>query len=234
MTKALYRKAIAYLRVSTDEQADKGLGLEAQRTAIEAAATNLSVRIVSWHSDEGLSGALDIESRPGLRAAVDSLRRGWVLLIAESSRLARDPDIAGEVRMQVRRKRAVILSAKATENGGNDAVGIMTRRMTDLIAEQYRLAVRERTQAAMDAKQARGERRSRFAPFGFRFTSDDRVVPDQHEQEAIRLMHELRGQGLSFRDIASIAARRGFLGRNGRPLSHGVVRKALLVRARAA
>ena len=82
--------------------------------------------------------------------------------------------------------------------------------------------------------QAGQGRRSRFAPFGFRFTSDDRVVPDQHEQEAIRLMHELRGQGLSFRDIASIAARRGFLGRNGRPLSHGVVRKALLVRARAA
>ena len=129
MTATLYRKAVAYLRVSTDEQADKGLGLEAQRTAIEAAATGLGVRIVSWHSDEGLSGALDIEARPGLRAAVDSLRRGWVLLIAESSRLARDPDIAGEVRMQVRRKRAAILSSKTTENGGDDAVGMMTRRM---------------------------------------------------------------------------------------------------------
>ncbi len=34
--------------------------------------------------------------------------------------------------------------------------------------------------------------------------------------------------------IAAIAARRGFVGRNGRPLSHGVVRKALLVRAAAA
>ncbi len=234
MTTTLYRKAVAYLRVSTDEQADKGLGMEAQRAAIESAAADLSVHIVSWHSDEGLSGALDIESRPGLRAAVDSLRRGWVLLIAESSRLARDPDIAGEVRMQVRRKRATILSAKTTENGGDDAVGTMTRRMTDLIAEQYRLAVRERTQAAMDAKQARGERRSRFAPFGFRFTSDDHVVPDEHEQAAIQLMHELRGQGLSYRDIAAIAARRGFVGRNSRPLSHGVVRKALLVRAAAA
>ena len=156
MTTTLYRKAIAYLRVSTDEQADSGLGLEAQRAAIQAAADELGVQIISWHSDEGLSGALDIESRPGLQAAVNSLKRGWVMLVAEISRLARDPDVAGEVRMRVRRKRAEILSAKSAENGSDDAVGTMTRRMTDLVAEQYRLAIRERTRAAMDAKQARG------------------------------------------------------------------------------
>ena len=60
------------------------------------------------------------------------------------------------------------------------------------------------------------------------------MVPDEHEQEAIRLMHELRVQGRSLRDVATVLARRGYVGRSGRPLSHGVVRRALLVRAAAA
>ena len=130
MTTTQYRNAVAYLRVSTDEQADKGLGLETQRTAIEAAAGDLGVRIVSWHSDEGLSGALDIESRPRLRAAVTSLRRGWVLLIAENSRLARDPEIAGEVRMQVRRNTgsAQPLSGPASFTSGFTSVCRVTTR----------------------------------------------------------------------------------------------------------
>ena len=57
-------KIIGYIRVSTDQQAESGLGLEAQRKAIEAYAKNLGQPIVEFYSDEGICGALSLEA-PG-------------------------------------------------------------------------------------------------------------------------------------------------------------------------
>ena len=41
-------KLVAYLRVSTIEQADKGYGLDVQREAIRKAAKSLGAKVVAW------------------------------------------------------------------------------------------------------------------------------------------------------------------------------------------
>ena len=46
-------RAVAYLRVSTEDQA---LGPEAQRAAIEAWAARQGVQVLSWHLDQGVGG----------------------------------------------------------------------------------------------------------------------------------------------------------------------------------
>ena len=51
------RVAVTYVRVSTEEQAGSGLGLEAQRSAIAAAASRLGYELGSMFAD-GVSGAL--------------------------------------------------------------------------------------------------------------------------------------------------------------------------------
>ena len=73
---------IAYLRVSTDEQASSGLGLEAQLAAIRAAATPDAV-----FTDDGYSGS-NIE-RPALHAALSALKKGDVFMVAKRDRLGR-------------------------------------------------------------------------------------------------------------------------------------------------
>ena len=64
-------RVIGYLRVSTDEQARSGLGLEAQRRTIAAYATAAG-HDVEWVADEGESGKT--ADRPGLRVALEMLR----------------------------------------------------------------------------------------------------------------------------------------------------------------
>ena len=54
-------KAIGYTRVSTGSQAESGLGLAAQRSAVEGAAKRLGLELVAVHADEGLSGSLGLE-----------------------------------------------------------------------------------------------------------------------------------------------------------------------------
>ncbi len=220
-------KAIAYVRCSTEEQRESGLGLEAQRAAITEAADRLELVIRAWHADEGISGAADVFNRPGLLKALSELRRGDVLLVARMDRIARDVDVAGEIRMLVRRRRARITSAAENENGGDDSVSTMTRRMNDLMAEQYRLAVSERTKAALAAKRRRGESVSRFPPYGWH-NQDGHWVEDAHEQAGIQLARELRKHGHSYQDVARILFRRGYASRSGTKLTATAVRRALL------
>jgi hypothetical protein len=68
---------------------------------------------------------------------------------------------------------------------------------------------------------------SRFAPYGYRDDGDGNWVPDRHEQAGLRLMHELRAAGDSYRDIGTKLARRGFRARNGNVLSAPVIMRAL-------
>lgn len=49
-------RAYGYLRVSTDAQAESGLGLDAQRTAITAAAARHGLALGDVFTDAGLSG----------------------------------------------------------------------------------------------------------------------------------------------------------------------------------
>jgi len=80
-------KAISYCRVSTKGQQKSGLGLAAQRTAVENYAAQSKARIVAEHV-ETESGRKS--SRPILAAAIAECRRtGATLLIAKLDRLAR-------------------------------------------------------------------------------------------------------------------------------------------------
>ena len=83
--------AVAYLRVSTDEQAESGAGLAAQRNAIEAVAAVRGWTITAWHEDGGVSGGKAPHQRPGLASALDAVQTGRAerLIVAKIDRLSR-------------------------------------------------------------------------------------------------------------------------------------------------
>ena len=58
-------KAIAYVRCSTHEQADSGLGLHAQAERIRAYCTMRKLELVELITDAGVSGGRPLASREG-------------------------------------------------------------------------------------------------------------------------------------------------------------------------
>jgi DNA invertase Pin-like site-specific DNA recombinase len=68
-------RIVVYLRVSTEEQGESGLGLEAQEAACRAAASRLGMEIACIHRDE-LTGSTPLHKRPGLMDAIAALTRG--------------------------------------------------------------------------------------------------------------------------------------------------------------
>lgn len=60
---------IGYVRVSTDEQKESGLGLEAQKISILDYAKRLGLQVIKIFQDDGLSGSLPMHKR-NLRASL--------------------------------------------------------------------------------------------------------------------------------------------------------------------
>jgi DNA invertase Pin-like site-specific DNA recombinase len=89
-------KFIGLRRVSTGQQAESGLGLEARVAAIEAYRKQHSGVLIKTYTEVESGGHDSIEERPQLRAAVaDARRSGATLVIAKIDRLVRSVVVGG-------------------------------------------------------------------------------------------------------------------------------------------
>jgi site-specific DNA recombinase len=217
--------AVAYIRVSTEEQS---LGPEAQRAAIDTWAARQGVQVASWHVDKGVSGGADIGERPALVAALGELRAAGagVLVVAKRDRLARDVYVAGAIERAAEQSGARVACADGTANGDTPADAFM-RSILDAAAAYERALIRARTKAALGAKKARGERAG-TVPYGFRLAGDGASLEaDAAEQGVLAVVRELRAAGMSHRSIVRALAVRGLVSRSGGPFGQTQVARML-------
>lgn len=208
--------AVVYTRVSTDEQGERGNGLDAQETACRAAADRLGLPIAAVFTDAGISGATPVAERPALVSAIASLRRGDVLLVAKRDRLGRDMLVTLQAEQLIAHRGARLVSAAGEGTDGADDLGaLVQRRLFDLFAEVERAMIRTRTRAALAEKKRRGERCG-AVPYGYALAADGiHLEPSPAEQETIALVHSLRADGLSYRQIVATMNGNGIPTRTG-------------------
>jgi DNA invertase Pin-like site-specific DNA recombinase len=201
---------IAYLRVSTDEQAQSGLGLEAQLAAIEKAIGKPDATF----TDEGYSGS--DSNRPALLDALDALKRGDTLAIAKRDRLARDLYLAAWIEKEAKRRGARIVSAAGEGTENDDPASVLMRQIVDAFAEYERAMIGARTKAALAAKKARGEKTGGDVPFGYVLGDNGTLSTDRDEQEALEIIAELRRRGYTLRGICAELEKRGIKTKRGK------------------
>ncbi len=190
--------AVAYLRVSTDEQ---NLGPDAQRAAISSWAAAQGVTILEWR-EERVSGGAALEDREELIAAINLLAPlgAGLLVAAKRDRIARDAVLAVSIERMVQGEGARLVTSDGVTSDDTPE-GRLVRGILDLFAEYERSLIRARTRAALRVKKARGERVSRFAPVGTRIEGG-MIVPDEVAGAAVGLARELRAGGSSWSEIA--------------------------------
>jgi len=209
-------RAVAYLRVSTDKQVDSGLGLDAQRASVKAAAQRLALTLSSTFVDAGASGSLSLENRSVLMEAVSALKRGDVLLVAKRDRLGRDVVEVALIERFVTKRGARVISAAGEGTDSDDPAGVLMRRLIDSFAEYERLIIAARTRAALAAKRRRRERVSGAIPYGYALGRDGRALePVTEEQRTLQTVRELRHRGRSFQAIADALNDQGSFTRAG-------------------
>ena len=209
------RRAVAYLRVSTDRQE---LGPEAQRAAIVAWAAREGVVVVAWHTDT-VSGAAPIDARPALLAALDALSTdaAGVLVVSRRDRLARDVVASAMIERLATRKGATVASADGTGNGTGPEAEMM-RGILAVFAQYERQIIRGRTRAALQAKRARGERAG-TVPYGCTADAAGVLSPNAGEVAVQARVRAMRAAGVPLRAIVSALASAEIVGRTGRPLA---------------
>lgn len=177
--------ALAYVRVSTAEQANDGASLDAQRAALLAEARRRGWD-VELAADEGYS-AKDL-NRPGLRDALERLDRGEAdtLIAIRLDRVSRSvADFAGLLsRAKRKRWRLVLLSPNLDTE---DAAGKFTAHVLAAAAEYERDLIGARTREGMAQRRAEGVHVGR-----------PRSLP---EGVVARIVHE-RASGATLRAIA--------------------------------
>ena len=209
-------RAVAYLRVSTEKQADAGVSLDAQRAKVTAYAALYDLDLVAIEVDAGASAkTLD---RPGLTRALGMLDAGTAdaLIVMKLDRLTRSVVDLGTLLADYFGPQGAGLLSVSEQVDTRTSGGRLVLSVLTSVAQWEREAIGERTSTAMQHKAAAGEFCGGRVPYGSQLAVDGETLTDHAgEQATIVRARELAAGGLSLRKVAAQLDAEGHKARNG-------------------
>lgn len=223
------KKAIAYVRVSTQEQAKSGLSLEAQEKSLRAYCELRNLDLQKVVIDASVSGGKPLSSRPGGSEVVEAVNRKEVEVVValKLDRVFRNTADCLVTTEQWTKKG---VSLHLTDMGGNavDTSSSTGRFMLTVlagVAEMERTLIRERTIAALQHKKTKGERTGSI-PYGWMLEEDGKtLIKNEDEQEILSIAKELREAGLSLRKVAKKLHELGFSNRKDKAFNPNQIKR---------
>ncbi len=205
------KKAIAYARVSTDQQ---DISLDAQRDRMVEWAKKEGIEIVGFFQEQ-ISGGTALDEREGLLAAIQALKenKAELLLVTKRDRLARESMYAAMIDRMVSQAKAKVFAVDNQVGNGDSPEDVLMRTLVDAFAQYERAQIKMRTKMALLHKKKSGEVYSPV-PFGFRAV-EGRLEQVEAEAELVAEILAMRGQGKTLRAIADSLNDRGIQGKRG-------------------
>jgi DNA invertase Pin-like site-specific DNA recombinase len=180
-------RVVGYVRVSTDEQASSGLGLDAQRAAIAEECKRRGWDLIEVFEDAGASGK-SLVGRPALQEALSAVRshEASALVVAKLDRLSRSLlDFAAL--MEDARKEGWALVILDLGVDTTTPSGEMIANVMATFAQFERRLIGQRTKEALAVKKGQGIKLGR---------------PRSVSEDVVRRIRRERRAGRSLRAIA--------------------------------
>lgn len=217
-------KVIGYVRVSTDEQAEKGLSLEAQEEKIKAYCKVKDWELIGIVRDEGAS-AKNLD-REGIKKILNMIERNEIdiLIVFKLDRLTRSVKDLNFL-LELFEKKNISLVSLSENFDTTTATGRLMLNLLASVSQWEREVIGERTKAVMRYLKENQKVYSRPV-YGYDIVGD-RLIPNPKEQRIIKLMKELREQGFSYREIAEYLEEEGIPTKRGGRWKANTVRKIL-------
>jgi DNA invertase Pin-like site-specific DNA recombinase len=208
---------IGYLRVSTKGQGESGLGIEAQRAAVEGYCKQAGATLIFCYTEVESGKRTD---RPELSRALAHARRSKAtLVVAKLDRLARNVAFLS----------ALMDSKVPFVACDNPHANRLTLHILAAVAEAEAVAISQRTKGALAAYKARGGKLGAALPQCRNLTQEARrkgarqagVAVAKAATEAYAdlrpALADLRGKGYSLKAIADDLNTQGHTTRRGKP-----------------
>ncbi|QOS77925.1 recombinase family protein [Paenibacillus sp. JNUCC31] len=197
----------AYIRVSTDEQADKGNSLNEQQERLKAYCVAMGWSEPTFYIDDGYS-AKDLR-RPAIKKLLDDVTEGklQIVLTSKLDRLCRNLlDLLQTVKLLTQYNCSYVSASESFDT--STAVGRMTLQLLGTFAEFERERTSERVKDNMISLAKNTDRAIVGPCYGYDVI-DKKYVINEEEAKNVRYMFELAEQGDGYRMIAKKLNDRG-------------------------
>lgn len=208
-------RVVGYVRVSTEQQAQEGVSMDAQRSRLRAHCQAQDITLVDIVTDDGYSAkSLD---RPGLRQALGMLTAGQAeaIIVVKLDRLTRSvKDLGHLCDTYFREGLPYYLLSVSDAIDTRSAGGKLILNVLMSVAQWEREAIGERTHEAMVELRRQGVQLG-GAPYGWRYSDDvdshgrRYLVEVPAEQAGIRRICELYDADVYMLDICKLLDAQG-------------------------
>ncbi|GBU17236.1 MULTISPECIES: recombinase family protein [Methylobacterium] len=196
--------AVGYLRVSTEEQAQSGFGLEAQDEAVRAFARAVGLELVDVISDPGVSGTVRPADRPGFARILQlaAERRFSVLLVKRFDRVARSIALAVSTSTELDTEHGVTIRSVTESIDTGSPAGKMIFGVLSAMAEAERDAIVDRTKGGRQTKASQGGFAGGRIPYGYLSDGKGGLVIDESRRAVVERIFAENGRGATLQAIA--------------------------------
>jgi DNA invertase Pin-like site-specific DNA recombinase len=221
------RSAVVYRRVSTREQGQSGLGLEAQLTATEAYTKQANTKIIRAYTEVETGKSSD---RPELLKAIAHAKRSKAtLVISKLDRLARNVAFTS----------ALMRAGVNFVCCDNPHANKLTIHILAAMAEHEAEQISRRTKEALAAYKARGGKLGAHLPQCRKLTQEARLkgakraaalaikAANEAYTDLLPAIQEMKAQGMTLLAIAQKLNEEGHTTRRGKPWNHVQVSRVL-------
>ncbi|MFE0420808.1 recombinase family protein, partial [Streptomyces tendae] len=205
-------KCVAYIRVSTDEQAKHGYSIAAQIERLEAYCVSQEWSLIDTFIDDGYS-AKDL-NRPQFKEMMNRIKNEDidVLLVYRLDRLTRSVLDLYEILKILDEHNCMFKSATEVYDTTN-AMGRLFITLVAAIAQWERENTAERVKLGMEKKTKLGKWKGGMAPYGYKVVNKELEI-NEDEEPLIKYIFHL-SKTLGFYSIAKKITEQGFTTRKG-------------------
>jgi DNA invertase Pin-like site-specific DNA recombinase len=212
-------EAIAYLRTSSatnvggDKDSDKR-----QREAIQAFAKAAGYAVVDEFYDAAVSGADEVQLRPGFAAMLERIRGNGVrtIIVETANRFARDLIVQETGHRMLRELGIEIIAADSPSSFVDDGpTAVLVRQVLGAVAQFDKAMTVAKLRLARERKRRQNGK------------CEGRKSHIEEHPKVVELVRQLHRQGIGYRAISAELAHAGHLNERKRPFHHKSIRAML-------
>lgn len=197
-------KVFSYLRSFSGVEPDTNF----QKLRIKGFALAHGWTVEGWFEDFSDDAMIPMRDRERGRELASQVRDGDIIIAYSAEAISNSAtDFFRAVDYFARRKVQILLVQETLE------MAPLATDMARNLAARFELGEKRRSlllSRARREKEDKGQFAGGRVPFGWKRNDDGKLVAEPSQQEAIREMRRLRGQGVSYRSIEAKMAEQGF------------------------